>query len=342
MKQPALVLLVSILAFPAGAMAMRAVRTQDQQPVMPRKTLFEKSQTPLPANVYCKMDGLEITRAEFGDWLQKFRGDNAIQEYITGRLIRQAAKKYNVEATAEEVDQIVSRRIEERILNGYRGRKELFEERELANLGKTLNDAKLEESWEVEGELLVKKILKSRRLTTDADVEKEFNRLYGKSGREMWLRAILLEINPPAVTSHKSHEELAAIQKKALEDAFKKGVDAIKRIKSGATDFATQALASSDDNQSRVRGGDIGQYVNQPQEFGPEFDELIHKAKIGELIGPVRIQAGFIVAEITKEIVHDIRKERDAIRTELKERAPTHDEIQEYVGRLLLEAKLVR
>jgi parvulin-like peptidyl-prolyl isomerase len=336
-----ILLVLCTLPFAAGAAAASHL-SQDSRPATARTTLFEKSTVPLPEGVYCKMNGLEISRTEFADWLQKFRGDNYIQEYITGRLIRETAKQYNVAVTPEEVDQLIEQRLEERILGGYRGRKEVFVERELANLGRTMADYKREESWATENELLVKKILKTRRLTTDADVEREFRRMYGTSGRELWLRAILLEIGSGPIGSHKSHEEIQAIQKKAIEDAYKKGVESIKRIKSGSIDFANAALAYSDDHQSRVKGGDIGQYIVAPPEFGEDFDRIIQKAKVGDIVGPVRIQAGFVVAEITKEIVHDYNKEREKVRTALKERNPTMEEVQEFIGRLLMDARLVR
>lgn len=332
----------------AGAMARASatpgagiVRTQGSKPTA-KQYLFEKSSIPLPDNVYCKMNGLEITRTEYGQWLQQFRGDSFIQEYILARLVRETAKQYNIEATPTELANRADRRIEERILNGYRGRKELFIERELANFGKTIEGLKREIMWEEETELLLQRILKTRRFTTDADVDKEYRRLYGQSGRELTLRAILLEIDPPSQTSHRSHEEIQAIIQKSTDDALRRGTEVVKRIQSGALDFASGALAYSNDNNSRRRGGDIGVYINQPPMFGPEFDAVIHKAKPGQLVGPVRIQAGFVVAEITKEVLHDLRAEREKIRKELVERDATPEEIVGYKGQLLYDAKLVR
>lgn len=329
---------LTLCTLPCAAAASIAVQSQPQA----RATLFTKSPTPLAPNVYCKINGLEITRAEFGDWLQQFRGDNFIQEYVLARLVREKGKQAGVEVPREELDQAVNRQIEERIMSGYRGRKEMFIERELANLGKSIEDYKKELAWSVETEMLVAKILKSKRLTTDSDVEAEFRRLYGTSGRELYLRAILIEPNSPSLTSHRAPEEVSAMYAKFVEEAQKKAAGIVKNLLSGATDFKSQALAYSDDYRSKIQGGDIGKYVSSPPMFGVEFDRIIQKTVVGKVVGPVRIQSGFLIAEITKEVPHDYIKERDAIRKELVEREPTPNEVVDYKGRILQEASLVR
>jgi hypothetical protein len=296
----------------------------------------------MPADTYCKVNGYPILRTEFGDWLQSTKGDQFIRDYVVGKLVRDAAKSVGVELKPEEIDQRIDKRIEERILQAYRGRKELFTERELTHFGKTMEQYRKELVWDTETELLIQKVIKARRLTTDSDVEKEFRRLYGSSGRSLNLRAILIEIDSPGITSHKPVEEIQKLTAASVEAARKKGVLIVKRLQTGATDFASEARASSDDARSRVMGGDVGEYSVSPPEFGEAFDEAIQKAKPGQIVGPVRINAGYIVAEITKETIHDLRNERETIRKELIGREALFDEVQAFLGDLLKNAKLVR
>lgn len=335
----------------AGTLAALVASFAQQEPeILPtappapkqRTTFFEKSEAPLPPEVYCKVDGFPITRAEYGDWLQKHRGDLYIQNFVTGVLVRRAAKSLGIEPPPEEVEALVTKKMEERAVAAYRGNRDLFIQQEITQFGKTLEQWKVEQAYDVETEVLVSRSLKKRRLTTDADVEKEFKRLYGASGRELWLRAILLELDVPSVTSHKPPAEIQRQADEAIQKAFNKGVTIVKRLQGGGIDFASAALAYSDDGRSKTKGGDIGKYSGDPPMFGAEFDAAVHKAKVGQLIGPVRIQAGFVVAEITREQVHDLRAERDKLRKALGEREPTFDEATSYVADLILNAKLVR
>ncbi|MBL8695928.1 MAG: peptidylprolyl isomerase [Planctomycetes bacterium] len=342
MKTPLLALALAPLLplRPADPPTAQGQDTTSEQKV--RTSFFEKAEPPLGPDEYCRINGIPISRSQFGDWLQKYRGEDFIQGYVTSMLVRKAAKDVGVEASPQEIERRLEAEIEARTLAAYRGKRELFIEREITATGSTMELFKMQRSWDLETEVLVTKILKRNRLTTDADVEKEFRRLYGVSGRELHLRAILIEITYPPITSFKSTEEKDALTRKGIDDAYAKALKVAKAIQSGSLDFPNAALAYSDDFESKRKGGDIGKYVVDPPEFGAEFDALIQKAKPGQVIGPVRAQAGFVLAEITRETIHDLRKERDAIRKELSDREPTSGEVQQFLRNIVFEAKLVR
>jgi PPIC-type peptidyl-prolyl cis-trans isomerase-like protein len=307
-----------------------------------REVFFERSRTPLAADTYCEIDGFPIKRVDYGLWLQKHRGDQYVQQYVTGWLVRKAAEAAGAAVTPAEVDRALERKVEERTIAAYRGNRERFIEMELNQFGKTMEQFREEQLWDIETDLLIARILKKRRLTTDADVEKEFRRLYGASGRELHLRAILLELDVPTLTTHKPVQEVQAQTAKAIEDGRRKGVQIVKRIQSGEIDFASAALAYSDDASSKGKGGDVGRYVQTPPEFGDEFDAALQRAKPGQVIGPIRIQAGYIVAEIGKEALHDLAAERDKIRAQLAEREPTLEEVQVFLRDLIQSSRRVR
>lgn len=331
------------LAVPAIALTTGAlVLAQDAANPTGRKALFERSAAPLAKDTYCKVNGFPILKSDYGEWLQLHKGDTHIQEFVIGHLVRDAARTSGVSVTPVELEQRIQQRIEERILSSYRGRREMFVEKELTYYGRTMEEFKRQIGWELETELLIQKTIKARRLTTDADVEKEFRRLYGSSGRALQLRAILIEIDVPSVTSHKPVEEIQRLTNNAIEAARKKGIDIVKRLQSGALDFATAARAYSDDARSKLAGGEIGAYNPYPPMFGEEFDALVQRAKVGQVIGPVRIQQGFLIAEIAKEEVRDLRKDREALRAQLTSRDATYDEVQSFVGELVRSAKLER
>ncbi|HKE00820.1 MAG TPA: peptidylprolyl isomerase [Planctomycetota bacterium] len=304
--------------------------------------LFEAAKTPLPPELYCEIDGLPISRADFGAWLVRNRGDSYAHQFILGHLIRREAQARNVSASPKEIDDAIEAKIEGRTLNAYRGNRDKFIEAELTSFGRTLEQYKREHAYDSESEILIARILKSKRLTTDQDVEKEFRRLYGSSGRELWLRGILIEIDIPPITTHKPVKEIQELTQKAIEAARREGVQIVKRLQSGEVDFASAALAHSDDASSKTKGGDIGKYVTDPLEFGEPFDQVLQKARPDQILGPVRIDAGFLVAAISKEVVHDLDKERPEIREKLKNREPTLLEVQEFLLGLIKASKRVR
>jgi hypothetical protein len=329
---------VMTLTLAAGTSA----RPQGAESAPAKPALFQRADTPLPPDAYCTVNGFPVLKSEIGAWLLTYKGETHIQDYVIAKLVRDAAKTAGVEVKPEEIDQRVDQQIEPRILSSFRGRRELFEERELTYYARTLEQYKRQLAWDIETELLVHKTIRARRLTTDADVEKEFKRLYGSSGRSLNLRAVLIELDVPSVTSHRPVEEIQRMTNAAIENARRKGVDIVKRLQSGALDFASAARAYSDDARSKLAGGDIGAYIPSPPEFGEEFDGIVQRAKVGQVLGPVRIQQGYLVAEITKEVIHDLRKERDEIRKQLASREATYDEVQQFVQALVMGAKLVR
>ena len=85
-------------------------------------------------------------------------------------------------------------------------------------------------------------------------------------------------------------------------DAAKRAEALVARIAKGET-FAKVAKAASDDAQSKARGGDLGWQRSGGASLDPAVDAKIAKAKDGEVVGPVKTPAGYViaVAEGTRE-----------------------------------------
>lgn len=69
------------------------------------------------------------------------------------------------------------------------------------------------------------------------------------------------------------------------------------RIQNGE-DFAEQAREHSEDPGSAEQGGELG--CNAEGQFLPEFEEAAFSAEEGEIVGPVRTQAGFHLIQVTE------------------------------------------
>ncbi len=68
-------------------------------------------------------------------------------------------------------------------------------------------------------------------------------------------------------------------------------------------DFATLAIANSEDTVSSSDGGDLG--WNQPDAFVPEFAEMLRTLPIGEISEPFRTTFGWHILEVTDRRSYD-------------------------------------
>ena len=76
--------------------------------------------------------------------------------------------------------------------------------------------------------------------------------------------------------------------------ARRKAEDLLRRVRAGES-FATLARENSDDSATREDGGDVG--VFSPGQMLPEFDRAAFAMRVGDLVGPVRTEAGYHILE---------------------------------------------
>jgi len=87
----------------------------------------------------------------------------------------------------------------------------------------------------------------------------------------------------------------------------------------GGEDFATLALANSQDTLSAARGGDLG-WINQGDTV-PEFEEAMNSLAPGEISQPVKTEFGWHLIQVQERRTHDSTEEyertkvRDLIRS---------------------------
>jgi peptidyl-prolyl cis-trans isomerase D len=113
--------------------------------------------------------------------------------------------------------------------------------------------------------------------------------VYDKQPRQRRLRQILVKLAADA-----DADTTAAASKKADEIAA--------RVRKGES-FAKVAKAVSDDGSTKGRGGDLGWQRSGGTTLGPEAEAKVWQAKDGELVGPIKTGAGFmlVMPEGTRE-----------------------------------------
>lgn len=103
----------------------------------------------------------------------------------------------------------------------------------------------------------------------------------------------------------------------AQKAAKEKADEIMKKIKNGE-DFAKLASESSDDEATRVKGGELG-FVPKGK-MVPEFDKAAFAAKPGEVVGPVRTSYGWDIIKV-EEIKPASVEPFDKVKDSVKEKA---------------------
>jgi len=93
----------------------------------------------------------------------------------------------------------------------------------------------------------------------------------------------------------------------------------------GGEDFATLALANSQDTLSAANGGDLG-WVNEGDTV-PAFEAAMNKLEPGEISGPVKSQFGWHIIQVQERRAHDSTEEyeRSKVRNLIRSRKYTEE-----------------
>jgi parvulin-like peptidyl-prolyl isomerase len=117
------------------------------------------------------------------------------------------------------------------------------------------------------------------------------------------------------------------------EEALAKCQELRKKIEAGG-DFATVAIAESDDTASGARGGDLG-FIRKGQ-MVPTFEQAAFALKAGELSQPVKTQFGYHLIKIDETGA----KPFEEVRADL-ERRMRPEAAQKYVKELEARSGIV-
>ena len=95
------------------------------------------------------------------------------------------------------------------------------------------------------------------------------------------------------------------------------------RLRSGE-DFATLALANSQDTLSAAKGGDLG-WLNQGDTV-PEFEEAMNSLAPGEISKPVKSEFGWHLIQVQERRTHDSTEEYERTKVRDLIRAKKYEE----------------
>lgn len=141
----------------------------------------------------------------------------------------------------------------------------------------------------------------------------------------------------------KARRIVVRVDKGACESSQKaakeKAEEILKKIKDGA-DFAKLASEFSDDEATRVKGGELG--FMPKGKMVPAFDKAVFSAKPGDVVGPIRTSYGLDIVKVEAKKPASVEP-FDKVKDEVKQKA-TQDiqksKVKEAIDRAMKKMKV--
>lgn len=126
------------------------------------------------------------------------------------------------------------------------------------------------------------------------------------------------------------------IHLRQIVTASEPDAEAVKKQLVGGAAFEALALARSLDSATRFKGGDLGETTTDT--LPPPLGEAVKGAKVGQIVGPVKIDAGWAILKVDDRHPEP-PPSLDAVRPQLI-RFITYDQIKDLVLTLRSRAKI--
>ncbi|MBC8103075.1 MAG: peptidylprolyl isomerase, partial [Cytophagales bacterium] len=236
----------------------------------------QKPAPKLPANVYARVGGRDITTQEIMAYLAALGGYPLVQNRVQVVIAEQEAKRLGVRVTDAEVNQAVANQ-KKAIIAG--------------SATQTGIPMTFEEIGARQG---ISSGLLRERTRYELLIRKTYARSIGDLKGKIKVSHVLIASRPlqPAPTE--------APKPQTPEDANKLDAEALVKVKkvqadlkAGTIKFADAVKQSSDDPSKVQNNGDLG-WIAPDTQFVPEFKEAAFKLqKVGDVTEPVKTQFGY-------------------------------------------------
>lgn len=131
---------------------------------------------------------------------------------------------------------------------------------------------------------------KTSTASVGADPEQYYNS-HPAEFEQVKLSGILVAFNPPGTPASGSKVT------RTEPEAQQKANDLEKKIKDGG-DFGALARTDSDQQQSSVRGGDLGTFMIGDANLPPDIKTAITKLQAGQVSDPIRVPTGYFILKV--------------------------------------------
>lgn len=276
---------------------------------------------PLPADVVARLDGEDISKQTYLDYLYQRFGKRGVREMVGDIVVEREASRYSI--VIDELD--IKRLADEREEGARRG---MDEADFLANLERNGQDYSLYRvglEAEVRNELRLSALVRKTRLATDEKIDQLFERKYGLEGVRMRVRHIVAMPNILRAETVRGGAEPASIDMQEIRAKARTQTETARARIAGGEDFAAVAAALSHDRVTKDRGGEIQNYNGRL--YGPGFRDALNGLEVGQVSGVVESGAGFHVVELLERTETSMAEVRDSLIDEILSAEPNFQEM---------------
>ena len=290
--------------------------------------LAPQEPAPAPApTVIARLDGQDITLAEYQDFLWRRFGRRALAQYADLLLLRDACSARGVELPAAELDAEVAKRLRE-----ARGQQDEAEFR--AQMLRSGQDPDLfAEAVRLDAEqsLRTDRLVLASRVATDLALEQIFEQTYGAGGRRVEVAHVLVMPNVLRAEALRAGTPAAEIDLDALRVRARELAEEA-RTATSEQEFAAVVTAFSHDRATREAGGVLSAW--RPGLYGDGFAAAVAELEPGEVSAVVESGAGFHVIQLRARTTTEFAAVRAEILKTYLEGPPTWPEREQLMRAL--------
>lgn len=284
------------------------------------------------------INGRPVLRSEFVTWLARDRGEHHVRDFAEHWCVERRANELGVAVSEDEIEARMREFQALMIDRSYKGSREAW----LTYMRRAGRD---EAGWRREWarrfriDLLCEKILLAERVVDDAAVRARFEREYGRDGKRIEARLLLVASANPETTEGMRREELDAAIVAAREAARAKAQELRTRVLSGA-DFDALAREFSDDDATRANGGRLEGRV-QLLEWPAVVGESLLTLAPGALSPVLDVERGFAFFEVLAAQPVSFDTVAAELRRELETERPAQGDLAGVRNLLVQKARIV-
>lgn len=300
-------------------------------PLLPAQ---EGSDEPLPDGVVARLDGDDIPKQAYLEYLYQRFGKRGVREMVGDILVEREASRYGIVINEDDVKRVANER-EEATRRGQ------DEAAFLANLERNGQDYELYRLGlenEIRNELRLNALVLKTRVATDEKILQLFERKYGFGGVRMRVRHVVAMPNILRAEAVRGGAEPSSINMEEMRNKARQQAATARERLAGGEDFTAVAAALSHDRVTKDRGGEIQNYNGRL--YGPGFREALDGLAVGQISPVVESGAGFHVVELLERTQTSMADVRDDLIDEILGAEPNFQEMAGLRNALIEAAEL--
>ena len=283
------------------------------------------------------IDGELISRGTYAQWILRTRGESSWPNFVEHRVVINEAQRRGIAVTDAEVRERTEDYIRRLILQDHHGSRESW----LASLKMKGRDEELfvhDLDVRMRIELLCERLMMLDRKVTDEALRARFEDTYGKDGKLIKARMILLNVPLTAGPAQETREQLDARLTAAKASVRAKAQSLAQAVRDGA-DFAALARQHSQDQASAVKGGLLDARFS-PEQWPDAIAKSVLLLDVGGVSDALEFGSSFVVLQVLAREAVSFDSVKADLALQMRAEAPPRAELSGYRNTLVKQAKV--